>query len=878
MYGEEQIQFLKNKNYLVEGESLGDRINDFHKTVKKYEAKYSEGLADRIKDLIERQILSPSTPQWSNFGRETKGDTTPLPVSCNIINYPNSISGIYYSHGEAAMLSKLGAGVGANFDNLCEKGTKIDEGFYTNPKLDWIEDFVGTTQKVSQGCYDDKTEILTNKGWVFFKDLRDLKEVKVAQVMDNETVEFVKPEAYFEYDVKENLLHFKDSKNIDLLVTKNHNMVYKQEKRIIKDGTYKRFVKDKFYVKTADICPTHRDVKYLHAGVSKNGRGVSMKERLLIALQADGSITKRCNKAIRFRFSKVRKRDRIVWILNTLGFEFSENFYEKDNTYNIYVNVGEVLPKTFDWVSVENVSQQWCEEFLEEVSFWDGSLKGKGFEYSSVIKSNVDVVQQICAVSGYKSNIKNVGRKKEHHSDRYNITVSKGTYFGVEKLIKEEVYYEGKVYCVEVPTHRLVVRRNGKTVVCGNSQRRGYGVPFISIEDKEFYDIIDRVSKENSNKHDTLVDNNIGILLPKGFRDKIRNGDKEAQKRFLTVLQERKDTGKIYIVDEDNLNKNQSDVYSKLGHVVNSTNICVEACTPSYDDKTFACVLASLNLKHWDIIKKNPQIIKDAVMFLDIVVEEYIRLTEGIPFLDKVRKSSIEKRDIGLGTLGFHELLQMNNMAFGDLRSRALNKEIYKTIRKYADEASEEMANKLGAPLMCREAGINKRNVSLMMCAPNKSTSFICGNTTPGIEPNKSNVFVKALAGIQTSVKNKYLVSKLESIGKNNQEVWDSIIDNLGSVQHLDFLDQQTKDVFRTASEISPKEIIDLASDRQKYIDMSQSLNLFSRPNYTLKDIYDIHMYAFDKDIKTLYYFYPQSHSANEVEGEKWDTCVSCQD
>lgn len=561
MYGEEQIQFLKNKNYLIEGESLEDRINDFHKTVKKYESKYSDGLADRVKDLIERQILSPSTPQWSNFGREIKGNTTPLPVSCNIINYPNSISGIYYSHGEAAMLSKLGAGVGANFDNLCGKGTKIDEGFYTNPKLDWIEDFVGTTQKVSQG-----------------------------------------------------------------------------------------------------------------------------------------------------------------------------------------------------------------------------------------------------------------------------------------------------------------------------SQRRGYGVPFISIEDIEFYDIMDRVSKENSNKHDTLVDNNIGILLPKGFRNKVRNGDKESQKRFLTVLQERKDTGKIYLVDEDNLNKNQSEVYSKLGHVVDSTNICVEACTPSYDDKTFACVLTSLNLKYWDIIKKNPQIIKDAVMFLDIVVEEYIRLTEGIPFLDKVRKSSIEKRDIGLGTLGFHELLQMNNMAFGDLRSRALNKEIYKTIRKYADEASEEMANKLGAPLMCREAGINKRNVSLMMCAPNKSTSFICGNTTPGIEPNKSNVFVKALAGIQTSVKNKYLVSKLESIGKNNQEVWDSIIDNLGSVQHLDFLDQQTKDVFRTASEISPKEIIDLASDRQKYIDMSQSLNLFSRPNYTLKDIYDIHMYAFDKNIKTLYYFYPQSHSANEVEGEKWDTCVSCQD
>lgn len=560
MYGEEQIKFLKNKNYLAEGETLEQRIQAFHDVVKKYESKYSEGLAGRVKKWIEMQILSPSTPQWSNIGRQG-GNTTPLPVSCNIVNYPNSISGIYYSHGESAMLSKLGAGVGATFINLADKGTKVSEGFYTNPKLDWMEDFVSTTQKVSQG-----------------------------------------------------------------------------------------------------------------------------------------------------------------------------------------------------------------------------------------------------------------------------------------------------------------------------SQRRGYGVPFISIEDPEFYDLMERIDKSNPNDHDPLVDNNVGIILPIGFRAKVKGGDKEAQKRFLTLIQERKETGKIYIIDIENMNKNQSPVYKALGHVVDSSNICVEAVTPSYDDKTFACVLASLNLKHWDYIKENPQIIKDAVMFLDIVVEEYIRLTEGVPFLDKVRKSSIEKRDIGLGTLGFHELLQMKDMAFGDLESKILNREIYSTIRKYAEEASTEMADKLGAPKMCQEAGVNMRNVSLMMIAPNKSTAFICGNTTPGIEPNKSNVFVKALAGIQTTVKNEYLVKKLQELGKDTDEVWESIIENLGSVQHLDFLDQHTKDVFRTASEISPKEIIDLASARQEFIDMSQSLNLFSRPNYTLKDIYDIHMYAFNNGIKTLYYFYPQSHSANEKEGEKWDTCVSCAD
>lgn len=561
MYGPEQIEFLRNKNYLELGETLEQRIDEIVQVVKNYEHLYSEGLSDRIRYLIENQILSLSTPQWANLGRKKRGNTTPLPVSCNIISYPDSIAGIYYAHGEAAMLSKLGAGVGASFLNVSDKGTLVGEGLYTNPKLNWIEDFVGTTQKISQG-----------------------------------------------------------------------------------------------------------------------------------------------------------------------------------------------------------------------------------------------------------------------------------------------------------------------------SKRRGYGAPFISIEDPEFYDLMERIAKTNPNQHDPLVDNNVGVVLPLGFRQKIKDGDTEARKRWLMVLQERQDTGKLYVIDIENMNKNQSPVYEKLGHVVNSSNICVEVTTPSYDDKTFACVLSSLNLVHWDEIRDNPQIIKDTVMFLDIVVEEYITHTEGVPFMEKARKSAIDKRDIGMGTMGFAEYLQMNNSAYGDVTSRILNKQIYSTIRRYAEETTKELGEKLGSPKMCQEAGLVRRNVSLMMIAPNKTTSFLCGNTTPGIEPNRSNIFVKALAGIQTVTRNKYLEKLLEEKGKNTQEVWETIIDNLGSVQHLDFLSTDEKNVFKTASEISPKDMIDLAADRQEYIDMSQSLNLFNRPNYTLKDVYDIHMYALNKGIKTFYYYYPQVHAAYEKAGEKWDTCVSCAD
>ncbi len=559
-FGKEQLEFLHKKNYL-NGKTLEGRIREIRDLVKKYEHLYSEGLADRIEDLLLRQVLSPSTPQWANLGREKIGKTSPLPVSCYITAPTNSIQGIYYSIGETAMMSKLGGGVGADFSNLSDKGTFVEEGFYTNSKLDWIEDLVGASQKVSQG-----------------------------------------------------------------------------------------------------------------------------------------------------------------------------------------------------------------------------------------------------------------------------------------------------------------------------SQRRGYSVPFISIDDVEFYDLLERCSKNNPNKQDPLVSNNVGITLPIGFKQRILDGDKEAQKRFLKCLSVREATGKLYLLDVENCNKNQSPIYKALGHTVSSTNICTEVLTPKYKDKSFVCVICSLNAVHWDEIKANPQIIKDAMMFLDINVSEFIRLSEGVQFMEKARRSAIEKRDVGLGLLGFHEYIQSKDCAFGDLESRWINKDIFSTMRKYAEEATVEMAEKLGAPIMCQEAGILWRNVSLMMVAPNKSTSFIC-DTDLGVEPSISNYFVKALAGIQATRKNKRLQKYLQDAGKDTVEVWDSILNNLGSAQHLDFLTPQQRSVVKTASEISPKDIIDLASDRQPFIDMSQSINLWNRPNYTKADIYQIHKYAFfEKDLKTLYYYYPQAHAALEKDGEKWDTCESCAD
>ena len=561
--GEAQIEFLREGQYIEKGETVEQRFSEIVERVRFYENKYSPGLADRIEILLDNNILSLSTPSFSNFGRKPKdgANSTALPASCNIVTVGNSIADIYNSIGQVAMLSKLGAGVGTDFQLVTEKDTPLAEGFFSNSKLDWIEDSVRTAQKVSQGA-----------------------------------------------------------------------------------------------------------------------------------------------------------------------------------------------------------------------------------------------------------------------------------------------------------------------------KRRGYNTPFISILDKEFDDLMARIDKTNSDKTDPLINNTVGIIIPKGFRAELDNDNKEYQRRWVKVLKARQKTGKVYMVDVENMNKNQSPVYKKLGLEVATTNICTEFVQPLFPDMTSVCVISALNLVYWDIIKEDPQIIKDSFMFLDILNQEYILLSEGIPFLEKARKAAIDKRDIGLGTLGFHELLQMKGYAFGDIGSRRINKEIYSTIREYGEQVTYEMGEKLGSPRICQEAGMVRRNASLIMIAPNKSTSFISGATSMGIEPFMSNIFVKALAKIQHVFKNKHLERILDWHSSNTRAVWESIEDNNGSVQHLEFLTDIEKDIFKTFGEISPKDIIDLAADRQEFIDMSQSLNLVFRPNYTVKDLHAMHKYAFDKGIKTLYYAFPEAHAAISKDGEDWDTCVSCAD
>lgn len=283
-----------------------------------------------------------------------------------------------------------------------------------------------------------------------------------------------------------------------------------------------------------------------------------------------------------------------------------------------------------------------------------------------------------------------------------------------------------------------------------------------------------------------------------------------------------------------------------------------EIFIPTSDDRTAVCVLSSVNLEKWDEWKDHPTFVQDLVTLLDNVVEKFIENCP--PQLHKAKLGALRGRDIGLGAMGLHALFQAKGIPFGSLAAKMLNKQIFKTIRERADEQNYKLSIERGAA----PDAVDKRCVQLMAIAPNSNNSVILG-TSASIEPWADNAFIRDTRVGQELVKNKHLEQLLETKGKNTQEVWKSIIGNEGSVTHLDFLTDDEREVFKTAFEIDQRWIIELAADRQEYIDQGQSLNLFFDSNASNKAMSDTHILAWEKGLKSLYYLRSKAASRPNI-------------
>jgi ribonucleoside-diphosphate reductase alpha chain len=341
------------------------------------------------------------------------------------------------------------------------------------------------------------------------------------------------------------------------------------------------------------------------------------------------------------------------------------------------------------------------------------------------------------------------------------------------------------------------------------------------------------------------------VVISNSFMEKVEKGDKKARTLWVEILKARLETGEPYLLFEDNVNSASPEAYKKNKLMVEMTNICTEITLFTDALHSFICCLSSLNLTRWEEWQ-GTDLVETSIYFLDGVLTEFIERAQGLPGFDRVLRSATKGRALGLGVLGWHSLLQSEGTAFDSFRATLLNRMIFKTIHERAVKASQDLAKEYGEPEWCEGTGM--RNSHVLAIAPTFSNSIISGGASAGIEPFTANAFAKKTAKGVFVTKNIYLEKLLREMGKDLPEVWNSIVVNDGSVQHLDFLTPEQKEVFMTAREINQLSLVRQAGERQKYIDQAQSLNLFFPANVDPKFFHKVHFEAWKLGVKSLYY------------------------
>jgi ribonucleoside-diphosphate reductase alpha chain len=417
------------------------------------------------------------------------------------------------------------------------------------------------------------------------------------------------------------------------------------------------------------------------------------------------------------------------------------------------------------------------------------------------------------------------------------------------------------------PVHFMELFDKVAEVVSQGSARRGSFAAYLPVEHSDIEEFLQIRSEGHS-----IQNMSIGVTIGDDWMKKMLAGDKQKRQIWAKIIQKRFETGYPYIMFTDTVNKEAPQVYKDKNLTIKSSNLCSEIELASDENNSFVCVLSSLNLLHWDEIEKTDAV-ETLIYFLDAVNEEFIGKTKDIPFMSTAYNFAKSQRALGMGALGWHSLLQYKMIPFESMKAKLLNASIWKTIREKADKASVELAEKFGEPELLK--GYGRRNVTTLSVAPTTSSSFILGQVSPSIEPLNSNYFVKKLAKGSFTYKNPYLKKLLKDKDQDNDEVWKTILVRGGSVQHLGFLSQEEKDIFKTFGEISQKEIVIQNIQRQKYIDQSVSLNLMIPPNCPAKEISELLIYGWENGIKTFYY-QRSSNPAQELTRSIL-TCSSCE-
>ena len=488
-----------------------------------------------------------------------------------------------------------------------------------------------------------------------------------------------------------------------------------------------------------------------------------------------------------------------------------------------------------------------------------------------------------------------------------------GTHIGNIRSINEEIAGKGHTSGV-IPFVKVVDSMT--LAISQGSLRRGSAAVYMQDTHPEIEEFID-IRRPTGDTNRRCLNIHHGVCVSDEFMQAVEKGamwdlkspktgkvlsTTSARNLWIKLLASRVETGEPYILFTGNVQKNKSKVYQALekeyGLKVKTSNLCVEIMLQTGFDqhkkeRTAVCCLSSLNLEYYEEWKNNELFIEDVARFLDNVLTDFI--DKAPDAMERAKYSSMRERSIGIGVMGFHSFLQSKKTPFASVSAKSWNKTIFKHINEKCDIANEKLANEKGACPDALELGINRRFANTCAIAPTASISIIAGNSSPGIEPYAANCYThKTLSGAFI-VRNRHLKKLLQEKGYDSDAVWSSIALNEGSVQHLDFLNQDEKDVFKTAMEIDQMWIVQHAADRQPFIDQGQSTNLFFASNVEKRVLHDIHFAAWKKGVKSLYYcrsssiqraekpedkFSKEQEKAKEVvipTQPEYDECLACQ-
>jgi ribonucleoside-diphosphate reductase alpha chain len=459
-----------------------------------------------------------------------------------------------------------------------------------------------------------------------------------------------------------------------------------------------------------------------------------------------------------------------------------------------------------------------------------------------------------------------------------------GSYWGNLRSIGEKVGQNGKTSGV-IPFIRVMDSLT--LAISQGSLRRGSAAVYLPLSHPEIEEFVEMRRPTGGDPNRKALNLHHGVVIPDAFMRAVEADEKwpllspkdasvvrniSARALWIRILTARVETGEPYLVFSDHVNRARPEHHKLAGLEVKTSNLCSEITLPTGRDRdgrerTAVCCLSSLNLETWLEWHEHPLFIEDVMRFLDNVLQDFIDRAPAE--MERAKYSAMRERSVGLGVMGFHGFLQSQNVPFESVIAKVWNKRMFKQIRAQADAASRMLAEERGPCPDAADFGVMERFSHKLSIAPTASISIIAGNSSPGIEPIAANVFVQKTLSGSFTVRNRFLQPVLAAKGMDTEEVWSSITRTKGSVQHLDFLTEQEKAVFKTAFELDQRWIVEHAADRAPYICQSQSVNLFLPANVHKRDLHQIHLMAWKRGLKSLYYCRSLSLQRADNVGEK---------